>query len=312
MEITALIAKPFWLRFLYTWDLDFLRDMAYPVLREGARFYADYLKRSEDGLYHVFPTVSPEHRGITKGLEFNKDSQSGITLIRYHLRAAAAAAALLGVDDGEAARWREIAGHMPPYPTAGSPDGPIYIDVAGAQPIEYNIPVPLSAVFWGDDFGLDSPTEALEIAKRTARLINVWEPHRGYLVGVRRRLGIYDPADGLGTENLLQSHTGRIRVFPTVPDDFEGGFEKLGAQGGFVVSGERRRERVLFVMITSLAGNACTLANPWPGKQALVIDLETAKEIPAEASDSQVRFQTEPHHTYRVKPRPTAVPDVHR
>jgi len=95
MEITALLAKPFWLRFRYTWDMDFLRHVAYPVLREGARFYTAFLKRSDDGLYHVLPTVSPEHRGLTKDLAFNRDSQSGITLIRYHLRAAVEAATLL-------------------------------------------------------------------------------------------------------------------------------------------------------------------------------------------------------------------------
>ncbi len=300
MEITALLAKPFWLRFLYTWDLGFLRDSAYPVLREGARFYADFLKRSEDGLYHVFPTVSPEHRGITKNLEFNKDSQSGITLLRYHLRAAAAAAELLHVDDGESATWREIAQHLPPYPTFDSPEGPIFIDVAGAQPIEYNIPVPLSAVFWGDDIGLDSPPELLEVARRTLRLINVWEPHRGYLQGVRKRLGILDPGDPLSVENVLQSHTGTMRIFPVVHDDFEGGFENLGAQGAFVVSAERIKRRVSQVTLTSLAGNPCVVANPWPGEKATLEDLTSGQTLPAEVDGSLLRFATLRGHMYRL------------
>jgi len=60
---------------------------------------------------------------------------------------------------------------------------------------------------WGDDIGLDSPPEQLELAKRTLRQINVWPPHRGYLTGVRRRLGIYEPADGMAVENFVQSHT---------------------------------------------------------------------------------------------------------
>jgi len=42
MEITAMLAKPFWLRFLYTWDRDFLRRTAYPLMREGARFYGGF------------------------------------------------------------------------------------------------------------------------------------------------------------------------------------------------------------------------------------------------------------------------------
>ena len=301
MEITAVISKPFWLRFLYTYDNDFLRDMAYPVLREGARFYADFLKRSEDGLYHVFPTVSPEHHGLCKDLSCNRDSQSSITLIRYHLRAAAKAAEILGADAGEAGRWRDIAGHMPPYPTVDSPEGPIFIDVIGAQPAEYNIPVPLSAVFWGDDIGIDSPREQLDLARRTLKLINVWEPHRGYLKVVRRRLGIWEPADGLALENLLQSHTGAMRIFPCVPPDFSGGFKNLGAQGGFVVSAERSGGRVRSFTLTSLAGNPCTLTNPWPDESVKVIDLETAGEISADTQNGRIHFQTIRDHKYRVK-----------
>jgi hypothetical protein len=301
MEISALLAKPFWLRFQYTWDLAFLRDSAYPVLREGARFYADFLKPGDDGVYHVFPTVSPEHRGITENLEFNKDSQSALTLIRYHLRAAAQAAALLNTDEAEAAHWREIAEHMPAYPTVDSPEGPIFIDVAGASPMEYNIPVPLSAVFWGDDIGLDSPPEQLEVARRTLRLINVWEPHRGYLKGVRRRLGVLEPADGMALENLIQSHTGLIRVFPVVPEDFEGGFENIGAQGGFVVAAIRTKAGVQPVTVTSLAGNPCILANPWPGQSIEVIDLETDACVSVTADERAVHFNTDTNHKYRVE-----------
>jgi Glycosyl hydrolase family 95 catalytic domain/Glycoside hydrolase family 95, C-terminal domain len=303
VEISALLARPFWLRFLYTWDMDFLRDRAYPVLREGARFYTDFLKLEEDGLYHVFPTVSPEHRGITRDLEFNKDSQSGITLIRYHLRAASQAARLLDIDSDEAVRWRDIAGHMPAYPTVDTEKGPIYIDVAGAQPMEYNIAVPLTAVFWGDDIGLDSPPEQLELMKRTLEVIDVWKPHQGYLKTVRKRLGIYEPGDGIAMENLLQSHTGVIRVFPAVPEDFEGGFENLGAQGAFVVGAGRGKEGVRNVTISSLAGNPCVLANPWPGAAVKVTCIQTGKESHASEEAGLLRFDTRPEQTLLVEPQ---------
>jgi hypothetical protein len=251
-------------------------------------------------VYHVFPTVSPEHRGITKNLEFNKDTQSGITLIRYHLRAAAKAAALLGKDGAEAAKWSDIAEHMPAYPLVDSPEGPIYIDVAGAKPVEYNIAVPLTAVFWGDDIGLDSPPEQIELMKRTLRLINVWVPHRGYLSRTRTRLGMYDAADGIGLENLLQSHTGVVRVFPAVPDTFSGGFENLGAQGAFVVSAEREPKGVKAITVKSLAGNPCVLANPWPTGIALIRDEASGKTIEFKSDAGKVRFDTERDHTYRI------------
>ncbi|MBI4560248.1 MAG: hypothetical protein HY706_21875 [Candidatus Hydrogenedentes bacterium] len=302
LEITALLAKPFWLRFLYTWDTDFLRNRAWPVLREGARFYAAFLKKEEDGLYHVFPTVSPEHRGITRNLEFNRDSQSGITLIRYHLRAAVQAAKILGESLDEASSWQEIADHLPPYPTIETPNGVVFTDVAGGQPIEYNIPVPLSAVFWGDDIGLDSPPEQLELARRTLAHINVWEPHRGYLSRVRRRLAIFEPSDGIDIENVLQSHTGTIHVFPCVPADFAGSFENLGAQGAFIVSASRTSEGVEKIELHSLAGNACTIANPWPDNEITITCRQTGAYISADTNDVVFKFLTEPGKDYLITP----------
>lgn len=301
VEITAMLIKPFWLRFQYTWDLTFLRDLAYPALREGARFYTDFLKLESDGLYHVFPTVSPEHRGITDQLKFNRDSQSGITLIRYHLRAAARAAQLLDCDAREAARWTEIAANMPEYPTVQTPEGPIFIDVAGAEPIEYNIAVPLSAVFWGDDIGLDSSPESFEIMRRTLRLIDVWKPHRSYLHRVRTRLGMYDADTTIGVENLLQSHTGVIRAFPAVPEDFSGGFENFGAQGAFVLASERKSDGVAFIRVESLGGNECVVANPWPERTAKVVEKRSGQRITATVDRRTIRFETEVGSVYRLE-----------
>jgi len=301
MEITALLARPFWLRYLYSGDLRFLREFAWPVLREGARFYSDFLKLESDSRYHVFPTVSPEHRGITKNLQLNRDSQSSITLIRYHLRAAARAAELLSLEPLEASLWRKIAAGMPDYPVIDTPAGRIFTDVEGGQPIEYNIAVPLSAVFWGDDIGLDSPPAQLELARRTLREINVWLPHRFYLARVRARLGLPAPGDNLDAEHFLQSYTGVLRAFPAVPADFEGGFENLGAQGAFVVSAKRAGGMVESVDVMSLAGNPCTIANPWPGREALVDDSTSGKRITARQGDGCIRFQTERAHTYLVR-----------
>ena len=302
VELTALLVKPFWLRYQYTGDVAFLRDEAYPALREGARFYSAYVSKEDDGVYHVVPTVSPEHRGITKDFQFNKDSQSALTMVRYNLRVAATAAEILDVDSDEAARWREIEKHLAPYPTVESPEGPIFIDVSGAKPIEYNIPVPLSAVFWGDDIGLDSPPAQLEVARRTARLIDVWEPHRGYLIRVRARLGVYEPSDPVTVDHLLQSHTGVIRVFPTVAPNFEGSIENLGAQGGFIVSAKRGATGVESITIQSLTGSTCVLANPWGRLSPRVADADGNAPIPVEMDGDRIRFATARDHGYVVTP----------
>lgn len=47
--------------FRFTGDMDFLRERAIPFMREAARFYEDFLVADADGLYRMYPSVSPEN-----------------------------------------------------------------------------------------------------------------------------------------------------------------------------------------------------------------------------------------------------------
>jgi hypothetical protein len=104
-------------------------------------------------------------------------------------------------------------------------------------------------------------------------------------------------------EHFLQSYTGVLRVFPAVPANFDGGFENLGAQGAFVVSAKRSQGRVESVSVRSLAGNLCTMTNPWRGRGVWVEDAATGKRIAAQETDGRIRFKTEREHAYRVRER---------
>jgi len=291
--LNGLVNKPLWLYYRYTGDKTFLRDMAYPVLRECARFYLAYLTEEQDGYLHVVPTVSPEHWGLTPGFERNRDCISALTLIRYVLRAAATAAQILGQDSSEAKEWQAAAARLAPYPTYITDAGPVWVDVAGAPPIEYNIPVPLTPVFWGDDVGLDSSPELLALAKRTMHHIKVWEPHRGYLDScVQPRLGVWRPGARLGAENLLLSYQS-IRIFPTVPPEGEIVMENFAAEGGFRVSAVRTVEgKIHEVCIMSLLGGSCQVANPWPGREVVVTETSGREILRTDGSRSHLMFDT--------------------
>ncbi|MCD7775548.1 MAG: glycoside hydrolase N-terminal domain-containing protein [Clostridiales bacterium] len=45
----------------YTLDLDYLRDTAYPIMKEAARFYLDMLVPDKDGYLIMAPSTSPEN-----------------------------------------------------------------------------------------------------------------------------------------------------------------------------------------------------------------------------------------------------------
>lgn len=301
--LNGLVTKPLWLYYRYTGNKEYLRDLAYPVLRECARFNAAYLSEEKDGRLHLVPSVSPEHWGLTAKFERNRDATSGLTLTRYLLRSAAAAAEILGQDADEAAHWKKAADRLALYPTFASPAGPVWVDVAGAPPIEYNIPAPLSPVFWGDDVGMDSPAEDLAIARRTLDQIRVWAPHRGYLDScVRPRLGIYRPGGWMGAQNLLVSYQA-IHIFPAVPPRSEIRMEEFAAEGGFRVSAERTcGGDIRNVRIRSLLGGECRVASPWPNRTVRVT-VEGGNGPLVQSAAACLSFATEAGKSYRLVPQ---------
>lgn len=57
---------------------------------------------------------------------------------------------------------------------------------------------------------------------------------------------------------LLQSWNNKIRIFPAVPDQWENvKFENLRAEGGFLVSAERKCGKIAWIRIESLADEPC-------------------------------------------------------
>jgi hypothetical protein len=303
LGLNGLVTKPLWLYYRYTGDGAFLRKIAWPVLRECARFMAAYLTEEADRRLHIVPTVSPEHWGLTARFERNRDCLSALTMTRYLLLAAASAAQALGLEDPEAAAWQEATIRLARYPTCATDAGPVWTDVAGAPPIEYNIPVPLAAVFWGDDVGLDSSPELLTLAHRTLEQIRVWPPHRFYLDRtIRPRLGVCVPDAPISLENLLLSYQS-IRIFPAVPPQGRVVMEDFAAQGGFRVSAQRTQGGdIADVRISSLLGEPCCVANPWPGRGVAATTRDGREVARAAAPQPHLAFATTRGEEYHVRP----------
>jgi hypothetical protein len=304
MGLDGLVSKPLWLYFRHTGDREFLRHMAWPVLASCAKFCRAYLTEEEDGCLHIVPTVSPEHWGLTANFERNRDCLSAVTLMRYLFRAAAKAAEILNVPTEEAADWLAAAQRLAPYPTYESEAGPVWVDVDGAPPIEYNVPVPLANVFWGDDVGLDSPAEAVQLARRTMEQIRIWKPHSFYVDAcIRNRLGAWKDGAQLHPENFLLSYQS-IRIFPCVPPTGEIVMESFAAEGGFLVSAVRKDDgRIEDFRIVSRLGGACRVANPWP-QRAITVEGARAELVAVTAAGAgHIEFPTQPNRSYSIRPQ---------
>ncbi len=63
----AWLCQHLWEHYAFTQDRQFLAETAYPMMKEAALFWMDYLTEDEDGRLVSVPSYSPEHGGISKG-----------------------------------------------------------------------------------------------------------------------------------------------------------------------------------------------------------------------------------------------------
>jgi alpha-L-fucosidase 2 len=63
----AWLCQHLWEHYQFTQDKDFLKNTAYPIMKEAALFWIDYLIEDEEGYLVSEPSYSPEHGGISAG-----------------------------------------------------------------------------------------------------------------------------------------------------------------------------------------------------------------------------------------------------
>ena len=114
IETAGETVKYCWDYFDCTGDMDFLREVGYPILKDVAVFYHEYLLTDEDGKKYIFPSRSQEFVN-TVGLanEFMTNSIIDLCMVRHTLDKAAKSAELLDIDADFAAAWREDLAALP-------------------------------------------------------------------------------------------------------------------------------------------------------------------------------------------------------
>ena len=117
----AWLCQHLWEHYAFGGDREFLAQRAYPVMKEAAEFFLDYLVEDERGRLVSGPSISPENAyrlpDGTVGhlcLGASMDSQIITDLFRNTL----AASRVLGQDDELRQRWEEVLRRLPP-PSVG-------------------------------------------------------------------------------------------------------------------------------------------------------------------------------------------------
>ena len=255
---TAWVAQAFWWQYLYSDDIQFLREKAYPFMRECMLFYERLLEKGEDGKYHLCVSFSPEFQS------WISDDTLSLSLIRYLINAAVKAVEILQIHETHLPIWREMLENLQEY----------HVDESGlclGEGLSYTEShrhmSHLGPIYPCDDLNIDGSSEDRQLIERSIENVIlkgygtfvgwafVWlsaiasRVGRGkmawwtlkqfadaFVVGNTYNLNLDWERNGISTKRdtlcvdgnmgavdslnqmLLQSWGGRIRVFPACPN----------------------------------------------------------------------------------------------
>ncbi|MFB7273177.1 carbohydrate-binding protein [Streptomyces sp. NPDC056244] len=278
----------------YTNDNNYLRNTAYPFLREVAKFYTAKLSYdSGTGKYYVATSNSHEtYWNVPNAI-------TDLAAVRTVFPLAIQVSTELGLDSGLRPQWQRVVDNLIAYPA----DSNVYLPHTPPISQTRNNENVAAEIIWPyDRTGIGYADQQKAINTWNARPFpygNVWandavqaarlglgdqtfqgmktmlRQYQNYpngltsnTNGVFEYLGVHLSAMN---ESLLQSYNDKIRVFPAVPGDssFVGKFSLL-AKGGFLVSSEREAGEIKYVGLKSQYGNSTRVVNPWGTQEVRV------------------------------------------
>ncbi|MEU4555178.1 hypothetical protein EV382_2677 [Micromonospora violae] len=318
------VAYQMYLQYRYTNDETYLRNTAYPFMREVVKFYEDKLSydAAKDQYYMASSNARETYWDVRNAI-------SDLAAVRMLFPLTVAASQQLGLDSGLRSNWQTIVSKLAPYQVQ---NGSYLPHDPPTSPIRNGENVALEVLWPNDQSGIgysDQQTMINTWNTRPHPYDNIWANDQVHAA----RLGLGNEAfqgmkyltqryqnypngltandngvfEYLGNhlmainESLLQSYNDKIRVFPAVPTDssFVGKFTLL-AKDGFQVSSERESGDVKYIGIKSLYGKQAKVVNPWSGQQ-LRVRRTSDNAILTTSSAAEISFATAANTTYVVE-----------
>ncbi|WP_329100375.1 carbohydrate-binding protein [Micromonospora sp. NBC_01699] len=310
-----------YLQYRYTNDEAYLRNTAYPYMREAVKFYEDRLSVDGNGRYYMANSNSHETYWDVR------NAITDLAAVRLLFPLTISVSNQLGLDSGLRANWQNIVNNLAPYQIQNGAYLPHDPPISQTR---NNENVSLELVWPYDQTGIGYPDQQTAINTFNVRphpYGNVWSNDHVHAA----RLGLADQAfQGMRTmlqkyqnypngmtnntngvfeylgihlaamnESLMQSYNDKIRVFPAVPSGFVGKFTLL-AKDGFLVSSEREANETKYVGIKSLYGKQARVVNPW-GTQEVRVRRTSDNAILTTSSAGEITFATAANAVYVVE-----------
>ena len=308
--VAAWLAQHFYLHWKYSADRTFLKERAYPFLKDVAIYLEQVSEVTPEGVRKLEFSSSPEVFDNSMQAWFSDMTNYDLAMMHFLFKAAAELAHELNLTD-ESSHWAALEAQLPDYDVdeegcltfaKGYPYNESHRHFSQAMAIH-----PMGLIDWSDgeksqhiiratlkrldEVGPDYWTgysyswlanmkarafdgkgaaQALRTFAECFCLKNTFHANGDQTKSGKSRFtyrpftleGNFAFASGI-QEMLLQSHTGTIRIFPALPEEWKDvSFEGLRAMGAFLVSAQMEGGEITRVRIYSEKGGMLKIARP--------------------------------------------------
>lgn len=274
-----------WWHYRMTMDDGMLRDEVYPILRRAVNYHLHFLRREEDGRFHLPSMHSPEYGAAA-------DCNYDLALLRWGCRTLLWIDARLGLEDPLVAKWRAVDADLVDYPK----DEHGYMIGAGQPFARSHRHFSHLFMIWPMRLVDADDPETRDLAEQSVRWwLSKEEALAGFsFTGGASLLAVLGDADGAYAvlngmkqfvgpntmyheygnpvietslsanqsihDMLLQSSGDEISVFAATPSAWtDAVFRDWRGEGAFLVSAERKGGETRWISVTSLAGEPLKL-----------------------------------------------------